>query len=403
MNDPELAPSTTPIYWLALGTFAIGTEGFMIAPLLPKMATDLSVSVSAAGQLVTAFALAFAISSPILTTVTGGFNRRWILIMSMLAFAGANLFAWRSSDYGGVMVARIMLAFAAGLYVPNANALAGTFVRPERRGRALAIVNGGTTIAIVLGLPLGSMIGNHFGWRSTFLGVGALSIIAAFGLLLGLPSGAGDHMKVASMKERIAVARRPIVLCTLLITTIWATGVYTVWTYIAPYMVSAVGLDGNEISAVVFLWGMSAAIGVFAGGYFNDKIGSRAVLVPTLAALALAFVLLALVPSFLTQRQALVPVLGAVVLWGVSAWGFFPAQVARLIAIGGHHLAPIVLSLNASFMFVGFSAGAWLGAVILEHGSVSGLGWTGAAFETAALVLVLITTTSSFGYRMKVS
>ena len=134
--------STTPIYWLALGTFAIGTEGFMIAPLLPGMAANLRVSVWAVGQLVTVFALTYAVSSPILTALTGSLERRKLLILSMTAFALANIVAWAARGYWWVMGARILLALAAGLYVPNANALASALVSPERRGRALAIVNG---------------------------------------------------------------------------------------------------------------------------------------------------------------------------------------------------------------------------------------------------------------------
>src|ERR1700676_3018356 len=145
---PLSSSSTAPIYWMALGTFAIGTESFMIAPLLPKIAADLLVSVSAAGQLVTAFTLALALSSPVLTALTGNFNRRKLLILSMVVFTFGNVAAWASTDYSQVMGARILLALAAGLYSPNAGALAATLVPPEKRGRALSIVNGGMTIAI---------------------------------------------------------------------------------------------------------------------------------------------------------------------------------------------------------------------------------------------------------------
>jgi predicted MFS family arabinose efflux permease len=372
---------------MALGTFAIGTESFMIAPLLPKIATDLSVSVSAAGQLVTAFTLALALSSPVLTALTGNFNRRKLLILSMVVFALGNIAALASTDYSQVMGARILLALAAGLYSPNASALAGTLVPPEKRGRALSIVNGGMTIAIVLGLPLGAMIGDRFGWRTTFLGVGVLAAMATAGLIFGLHRGIGDRMPVATLRERIEVARRPAVLLALLVTTAWAVGAYTVWTYIASYLTETVGLNGPQISGVVFLWGVAAAIGIFGGGHLNDKIGSRSVILPALSFLALAFVTLSLSARLLSQTQALVPVIGAIVVWGLAAWGFYPAQQARLIGIGGHKVAPVVLSLNSTFMFTGFSAGAALGSVVLALGSVTNLGWVGASFEILALLL----------------
>src|SRR6202790_511061 len=278
---PVSSPSTAPIYWMALGTFAIGTESFMIVPLLPKIATNLSVSVSEAGQLVTAFTLALALSSPVLTALTGNFNRRTLLLLSMVVFTLGNIAAWASTDYSQVVSARILLALAAGLYSPNASALAGALVPAEKRGRALSIVNGGMTIAIVLGLPLGAMIGDRLGWRTTFLGVGVLAAMATAGLIFGLRRGVGDHMPVATLRERIEVARRPAVLLALFVTTAWAVGAFTVWTYIAPYLTATAGLDGPQISGVVFLWGVAAAIGIFGGGHLNDKIGSRSVILPT--------------------------------------------------------------------------------------------------------------------------
>jgi predicted MFS family arabinose efflux permease len=133
---------------------------------------------------------------------------------------------------------------------------------------------------------------------------------------------------------------------------------------------------------------------LFGGGHLNDKIGSRSVILPTLSFLALAFVTLSLSARLLSQTQALVPVLCAIVVWGLTAWGFYPAQQARLIGIGGHKVAPVVLSLNMTFMYAGFSAGAALGSVVLAHGSVANLGWAGASFEIVAFLLAFGTSRS---------
>jgi predicted MFS family arabinose efflux permease len=181
-------------------------------------------------------------------------------------------------------------------------------------------------------------------------------------------------------------------LLALLATTMWAMGAYVVLTYIAPYLVATTGLGGSGISAIVFLWGIAAAVGVFSGGYLSDRFGSLAVVIPALLFMALAFVTLSASAYFLDRAQALVPVAGAIVIWGLAAWGFFPAQQARLIATGGLQVAPIVLSLNASFMFIGFSAGAALGSAVLASSSVANLGWVGASAEIAAVLLILATT-----------
>ncbi len=381
-----------PIYWMALGTFAIGTEGFMIAPLLPRLAGDLSVSVAEAGQLVTVFALTYAFSSPILTALTGALNRRRLLVFSMMGFALANVFAFVAKDYWALMAARILLALAAGLYVPNANALAGALVKPERRGAALAVVSGGTTIAVALGVPLGSLIGAKFGWRAMFAGVGVLALIATVGLLAGLARDVGSRLPVTGLSERLRVIRQPAVLRTLLVTTLWATGAYTVYTYVASLLHATAGIEGFYLSAVLFVWGLSAAIGIFVGGTLTDKHGPERVIVVGLIFLALAFAGLSISATLLSKAAAVGPVLLAIVVWGLSAWAFFPAQQTRLIGVAGIRVAPIALSLNASFMFLGFSLGAALGSVTLTYAAPSALGWVGGLCVLASLSLSVRTT-----------
>ena len=154
MNSNTTPTSLAPLYWLALGTFAVGTESFMIAGLLPEMAADLHTSIVATGQLVTVFALDYALSSPILTALTGAFHRRTLMMLSLSVFTLANIIASVAPNYWELMAARILLATAAGLYVPGANALAGAVAGPERRGTALAIVNGGISIAVAFGYRL---------------------------------------------------------------------------------------------------------------------------------------------------------------------------------------------------------------------------------------------------------
>jgi predicted MFS family arabinose efflux permease len=380
--------SKAPLLWLALGTFAVGTEGFMIAPLLPDIASDLSVDVNKAGFLVTVFALAYAVSSPILTTLTARAHRRRLLITCMAGFAVANVIAWSSGTYGGLMTARVLIALAAGLYVPSANALASTIVLPGQRGRALAIINAGTTTALVFGLPIGQMIGARLGWRMTFAGVALLALFATVGLIVGLPRGVGSALPIAAWRERLVVARQPVVLVALLVTTLWATGAYTVYTYFAVYLKVVTGVSGTHLSLVFLLWGVCAAVGVFTGGGLNDRLGARRVILPSLTFLSLAFLGLSAAET-LSQNYALVLVLLCVVAWGVAAWAFFPAQQARLIGIAGLKAAPIVLSLNASFMFIGFSLGSAIGSATISVAEPADLGWVGALFEFAALLLVL--------------
>jgi predicted MFS family arabinose efflux permease len=374
---------------MALGTFAVGTEGFMIAPLLPDIAADMSIEVHHAGYLVVVFALAYAISSPILTTLTARLNRRQLLIVCMAAFSVANLLAWSAWSYGALMAARILLAFIAGLYVPNANALASVIVPVAHRGRALAVINGGTTMALVLGVPLGQMIGYRFGWRLTFASVAVLAFLATVGLLLGLSSGIGSALPTVAWRDRLLVVRQPAVLRGLLVTALWATGAYVLYTYLAVYLKAATDIGDAHLGLVFLLWGVFAAIGVFCGGSLNDRFGARRVIIPALILLALSFFGLSAIGWLIPQGRAVLPVLLCIAVWGLSAWAFFPAQQARLIEIGGLQSAPIVLSLNASFMFFGFSLGAAVGSATLSFATSADLGWVGAAFEFAALIPLL--------------
>lgn len=281
-STPVVATHAVSLYLLALGTFAVGTEGFMIAGILPKIASDLAVTPAAIGQLVTVFAFAYALSSPILTALSGHMKRRTVLIAAMGVFVAANLVASAAPSYGWLMAARVVLAFCAGIYTPGANALAGALVPVERRGFAIAIINAGLTVAIALGVPLGTLVATALSWRMTFVGVAALSAIALTGLVMGLPKDIGVHLPVATLRERFNVARRREVLSTLVVTTLWATGAYTMYTYLALFLRSTTGLHGAQIGYILFLWGVSAGVGVLFGGKLVDRLGPRAVLVPAL-------------------------------------------------------------------------------------------------------------------------
>lgn len=380
-------PSLLPIYCMSLGGFAIGTEGFMIAPLLPQIADDLVLSLSRAAMLVTVFTITLAISSPVLTVMTAAANRRNLLIGAMAAFAAANIVAWRSTGFAGIMTARVLLALAAGVYLPNANALVGAIVPVEKRGWALAVVTGGMTIAIALGLPLGAVIGHAFGWRWTFFAVGLLASVATVGLLLGIPGGAAESVRVPGFRERIRVAAQPSILRALSVTLFWAMGAFTAYPFIAPYLHASLGLENNGVSATVFLWGISAAVGLIVGGSLNDRLGSPFVIGPALGLLTIAFLALAASAAFLSPERALVPIMVAVVVWGASVWGFHPAQMAHLIGVGGPPAAPVALSLNTSVLYLGFGLGSALGAVIIEKHNVAGIGLAAAALELIGLLL----------------
>lgn len=386
-DDGDVTPALQygAVYALALGTFAVGTEGFMIAALLPTISVSLSVSIQATGQLVTIFALVYALSSPILTALTAGLPRRRLLMLSLAAFSAANLVAGVASGYWWLAGARVLLALAAGLYVPNANALAGAMAAPHHRGRALGIVNGGITVAIAIGVPLGAFIGMRYGWRATFFGVAMLSIWAWVGLAILLPRNV-PVTAPAGLRARLAVIAAPGAFPTLATTTLWALAAYAVYTYIAPYLSVAGGLTPNQIGLSLVAYGVAALIGVMLGGLGVDRLGNRRVQALALPVMALSF--LGLTAAGLFQGDWTVAIIVVmIVTWGTSAWAFFPAQQDRLITVVGVANTPVILSLNASFMYLGFAAGALLGSAIISLLGIVWVGSAGAAILVAAMVM----------------
>jgi DHA1 family purine base/nucleoside efflux pump-like MFS transporter len=375
-----------PAGFLALGTFAIGTEGFMIAPLLPVMAKDFALPVPTVALLVIVFTLVLALSSPVTTVATGRMARKQVLLIAMALFAIGNVVAALSSSFTVLIAARVLMAIAAGLYVPAANGLAGVIVPPTMRGRALAIVSGGQTLAIALGLPLGGLIGHAFGWRATFLLVGAMSLVAIAGILTGIDRDAGQGIAVASLRERVSVVAQRSVLRLLAVSLFWSIGAFAAYPYIAEYLSAVLAFGPLEITASVSLWGLCAAAGVMTGGVLNDRFGADTVVRGSLMLLALSFLALA-VATTLPSGVSLGLVMVAVAVWGFTVWSFFPAQMARLIGAGVPSQAPVALALNTSTMYFGFSIGSALGATVLGAGAIWAIGVVAAMAELIALGL----------------
>jgi predicted MFS family arabinose efflux permease len=379
--------SNAPLYWMALGAFAIGTESFMIAALLPDIAAGLSVSEQAAGQLVSVFALTYAASSPVLTVATGRVSRRVLLIGTMAAFALANLIAAVMPNYTGLMVARVLLAMGAGLFVPNATAVAGALASAEERGTALSIVTSGLSLAIVFGVPLGALVGASLGWRMTVVGMAALSVLATIGLHVGLPRTLASPASIPGMRERVAVLANPSLRNPLVVTMLWAMGPFTVYPFLAIVLRDAAGLSGAAVGIVLLVWGASAFAGLAAGGRLTDSIGPNAIIGCTLVLTALALFSLTVSASLTQGPTATLALLAGIIVWGAAAWGFYPAQQARLIALAGVENASVILSVNASFHYLGFSIGAALGSLVLAYGPSRDLGLAGGLCVVAACLL----------------
>jgi len=369
------------LFILALGTFAIGTEGFMIAGVLPMLAQDLRVSLPAAGQLVTVFSLAYAAGSPLLAMATGRVERRALFIGSLLLFALANVLCGMASHYGMLLSGRVLAAIGAALFVPAASTAAAGLVAPEHRGKALAVVIGGQTVALAMGVPLGTWVAYTFHWRTTFWMVGILALIAAALVRWRFP--VIDAAATVRLRDRLAPLRSPAIWTALLTTVCWGTGAFAVYTYIADVF-GRLGATPRTISLVLLIWGVSSLVGSTVGGFAADRFGAARTIPLTLVALLAALASLSVLASGQPPRQALAIGIAAMAVWGVSAWAFNPAQQHRLIGLSGK-AAGLVVSLNPSAIYLGSALGAAIGGLAVSYGNVAELGYIGGVCELLAL------------------
>lgn len=375
------------LFWLTLGAFAIGTESFVVSGLLPSLSADLGVSLWRAGQLVTAFSLTYAVAAPLLAVTTASWPRERVLRVAMGAFALANVAAAVAPSYGWLVVGRVLLAGCAGLFMATAGGYAASSVKPEQRGRAMALVYMGLTVATVVGVPLGTLVGHMFGWRSTFLGVAALAAVAWAGLCL--PRAPQPLQAVVSLKERLAVARRPEILLGLLTTTTTLAGVFAIYTYLSPLLHKVSGYGDTQVAFALMVFGIGSAIGNLWGGHAADALGPERVIRRALLGVTVLFTLVSVIATWVPPAMATVAILVVIAAWGVVGWSFPPAQQLSLVR-SAPTLAPVVLSLNSSAIYLGVSVGAVLGSFVAASGHIERLGFLGAACELVALGLVAL-------------
>ncbi|MGJ5176584.1 MFS transporter [Bradyrhizobium oligotrophicum] len=374
------------VTWLALATFAIGTEAFVIAGLLPAISADLGISAATAGQLVTAYSLAYAIGSPLLAVLFNNVDRKTVLILALSFFIASNLLAVVAPGYPLLMISRVLMALGAGLCTPTAIGIAVAISAPERRGRAVALVTSGLTVATVIGVPLGTFVGSQASWRATFLLVAALGAIALIGVLLRVPPKLPNA--APSLGSRLAVARHESVIYAVVTTTLWAIGGLTVFTYLAVPL-HGLGFSSNEISLALLVFGSAAAVGNVLGGILADRIGPTPTMAMSLAGMASALGLLSLTLKAVAPELSHYLVLLPIAAWGLCGWSFFPAQAASLIRIEPQ-AATVVLSLNSSFMYLGFALGGALGGIVLTTAAPAHLGWVGGLSVGAGLVVLAL-------------
>lgn len=376
------------LLWLAAGAFSTSLMAFVFAGLLPLISVSAGISISEAGHLVTAYSLAYAIGTPILATLSGALDRKRVVVGALVLFLAGNAIAAASNSFALLTAAQIVMGAAAGLFASTAQATAVMLAGVEHRAKAVATVIGGTTLAVALGAPIGSLIGNLAGWRATFLFVGLVALLCASVLALRLPRGLpGVRLTLA---ERVLTITKPGVLPALIVTFLYLTGGFVVLCYLAPLATEGAGLAVTVLPAMLLAFGIGAVIGNYASGQLTDRLGATRVVVFSLIAFMVICVVITLMLQFLPAAVAGPLLIAIMVPWGIVGWTFPPAQASRIVALAPE-VTYLTLPLNMSAMYFGVAAGSFAGGWALTSAPAADLGIIAAAFPLVALMVLFAT------------
>ena len=364
------------IWLLSAGNFVIGMGAFMVIGLMPLLAEDLGVGQGRAGTVLTIYALAYAIGSPLLVALTGRVPRRALLAAAMGLFGLAALGAALAPTLPLLLAARVAGALGAGLFSPLAAATAAGLSPPAGRGRALARVFFGLTLAQVIGVPAGAWLAYSLSWHLAFLIVAVLALPVVVGVLRVVPRDlAFQRTTLRGLGAALADLRG---LVTTAYTALFLGAVYILFTYIAALLQQQMGYDGSGVSLFLFVFGIGAVGGNLLGGVLADRLGPQR----TLTLLAGAQVLLMPLFSLLPMPDALLLSLGLV--WSLAGWSFMPSQQMRLIEMAPER-QNVNLALNAAAIYAGAGLGGWVGGMVIEAFGLRATGLAAGLAMTLAL------------------
>jgi len=369
------------IYILALAVFLIGTLEYIITGVIEMITSDLSVSTSQVGLLVTVFALSAAIIAPILIAITINMDRKKLLLSALSVFITSNGLMFVNLSYETLLWVRIMQGASGGMATVVAMAVSTRLVEKEKRGNAIGIILMGLSSSLVLGVPLGTFFSERFGWRVLFVFIGLLSVLPL--LIINKKVPAIKEEEKITLRMQLSILKNPLILKALLITLLYIGGYSTLFTYITPFLQATSTLTMTEISGVLFLAGICSFVGSKVGGQLADAKGSKFTICLGLLLQGATLLLFALAGNNL---MLLILVL---MVFMLATWSISPAQQLYLVTLAPRN-PDIALSVNTSFIQFGFALGSGLGGIVINRTSVLYLNWLGFGAVGIALLLALI-------------
>lgn len=373
------------LWALTVSAFAIGTTELVVVGLLPSIASDLSISISHTGLLVTLYALGVAIGGPVMTALTSHLPRKKLLLITLLLFIAGNAVAAITPGFIVLIAGRILSGIAHGVFFGIGATVAGNLV-PHKRATAIAIMFAGLTVAMVTGVPFGTFIGQHFGWRTTFAGIVLLGFIglAATYYLLPRTIAPGKAMR---MNDQLKIFTSAPVLWVLLITLLVYAGIFTAFTYLSPLLHSVTGFSIDAINWLLLLYGAAIALGNVAGGKWSNRNPARVLIIMLLLQAVVLFVLAAVISIKIATGITLV-------FMGFFAFGTVPGLQLYIVQRAEKYLPgreDVASSLNIAAFNVGIAAGSFTGSIIINSPlTIRAVPWVGGLFVILAFVAGVI-------------
>ncbi|MFF9034128.1 MFS transporter [Streptomyces sp. NPDC014892] len=368
---------------LAIGAFGIGTTEFVIMGVLPEVAGDFDVSIPTAGLLVTGYALGVVLGAPIMTTLGTRVSRKRMLMLLMGLFIAGNLLSTLAPAYSVMLLGRVVASLAHGAFFGIGSVVAADLVAPDRKAGALAMMFSGLTVANVVGVPLGTLIGQTVGWRVTFAGVTALGVVGLLGIARLVPEM--PRPTEVRLRHELAAFKNVQVLLAMAMTVLGFGGVFAAVTYVAPMMTHVAGFADSSVTWLLVLFGLGMVGGNLVGGTYADR-ALMPMLYVSLGALAVVLALF----SFTAHDK----IAAAVTLALVGALGFATVPPLQKRVLDQAHGAPTLASaVNIGAFNLGNALAAWLGGLVIDAGlGYTAPNWVGAALAASALALAFVAT-----------
>ncbi|RAT96601.1 MFS transporter [Brevibacillus sp. Leaf182] len=368
------------VYILALAVFLIGTVEYLISGIIQMVAADLGVTTSSAGLLVTAFALSAAVGAPIVIAVTIHLDRKKLLLMMLGIFILSNWLVYVSPSFEMMLVTRVIQGLSGGVATVVAMAVSTRLVEEGNRGRAIGIILMGLSSSLVLGLPVGTFLSEVIGWRLLFIFIGLLSLVPLLVIYKKVPLIKAQE--AVTPRAQLAVLKNKRILAAVVITLLYIGAYSTLFTYIAPFLLTKAELSASEISGILFLAGICSFMGSKMGGVIADRKGPKFTINLGLSFQASMLLLLSVMDGVITAHIVII------MLWMLATWATSPAQQLYLVTQVPRS-PDIALSINTSFIQFGFALGSWVGGLVISHSSVEHLGWYGFVIALLSLLLAI--------------